>query len=276
MDYFQAIVLGIIQGITEWLPISSQAMVFLVGRLFFDIAHTEALKISIWLHSGTLLAVVVYFWKDIVRILGSIFKKNSSEDKKLFSFLVLSTIVTGVIAVPLLFFLFWIEVPEVYEKLFEALFTIIIGLFLIIVAFLQKKTEKLKHSEQTTPLTTKNSVIVGIAQGFAALPGFSRSGLTIATLLAQKYSLKDTFYLSFLMSIPVVFLAQIALPIIGKIIKEDFAITSQLLIGALTAAIVGFISIKVLLQFAQRVNFFKVTLTLGIIIIILGIILLIG
>lgn len=263
MNYFQAIILGAIQGITEWLPISSQAMVFLASRLFFDIAHVEALKISIWLHSGTLLAVIVYFWKDIVRILGSIFKKNSSEDKKLFSFLVLTTIITGVIAVPLLFLLFWIELSEV-------LFTIIIGFFLIIVAFLQKKTQKIKPFNQKMSLTPKNSIIVGIAQGFAALPGFSRSGLTIATLLARKYSLKDTFYLSFLMSIPIVFLAQIALPIFEK----EFVVTSQLLIGALSATVVGFISIKVLLQFAQRVNFFKATLILGIIVVLLGIILL--
>ena len=264
MDYFQVIILGAIQGVTEWLPISSQAMVFLSSRLFFGIEHTEALKISIWLHSGTLLAVIVYFWKDIVRILGSIFKKNFSEDKKLFSFLILSTIVTGIIAVPFLFFLFWVELPE-------ALFTIIIGLLLVVVAFLQKKTQKIKISNQKKILTVKNSIVVGIMQGFATLPGLSRSGLTITTLLFQKYSLKDTFYLSFLMSIPIIFLAQIALPIF----EEEFVITSQLLIGSLSAAVVGFISIKALLQFAQKVNFFKATLTLGIIIIILGIILLI-
>ena len=263
MDYLQAIILGVIQGITEWLPISSQALVFLSASLFFDIERTEALKISIWLHSGTLLAVIVYFWKDIIRILSSIFKKNSFEDKKLFSFLALTTIITGIIAIPILFFLFWIEISE-------ALFTIIIGFFLIIVAFLQRKKQNIKTIKSNTGLNYIDSIIVGIAQGFAALPGFSRSGLTIAALLARKYSLKDTFYLSFLMSIPIVFLAQIAL----VIIDEGFVISSSLLVGALTAAIVGFISIKALLQFAQRVNFFKATLTLGIIIIILGIILL--
>ena len=252
----QAIILGVIQGIAEWLPISSQAMVFLFSRLFFDITHTEALKISIWLHSGTLLAVVVYFWKDIVRIL-------KGKDKKLFFFLVLSTIMSGIIAIPLLFLLFWIELPE-------ALFTIIIGLFLVIVAFLQKKRAEFKTLNSSDRLSYFDSVIVGIVQGFAILPGLSRSGLTISALLVRKYSLKDTFYLSFLMSIPIVFLAQIALPIFEK----EFAITSSFLVGALTAAVVGFISIRALLQFAQRVNFFKATLTLGIIIIILGIILL--
>ena len=210
------------------------------------------------------MAVIVYFWKDIIRILSSIFKKDSSEDKKLFSFLVLSTIVTGIIAVPFIFFLFWVELPE-------ALFTIIIGLFLIIIAFLQKKSRELKIINSLNRLSYFDSIIVGIAQGFAALPGFSRSGLTIAALLARKYSLKDTFYLSFLMSIPIIFLAQIVL----AIIDDGLIITSTFLVGALTSAAVGFISIRALLQFAQKVNFFKATLILGIIVIILGIILLI-
>lgn len=261
MDYFQAIILGIIQGITEWLPISSQAMVFLAGRLFFNLDYVEALKASIWLHSGTLLAAIIYFRQDIFRILKSIFRKNSSDEKTLLIFLLLATAASGIVAIPLLLLVFWLELPE-------PLFTIIIGLFLIVVAFSQKKTRNLKTEEK--PLTKQDGLIVGTIQGFAVLPGFSRSGLTIAALLTQKYSLKSAFYLSFLMSIPVIFLAQVALPIF----KKEFIITPSLLVGALTAGLVGFIFIKTLLQFAQKVNFFKATLILGIIVILLGIVLL--
>jgi undecaprenyl-diphosphatase len=267
MDYFQIIILGIIQGITEWLPISSQAMVFLFGRFVFDLGHIEALKISIWLHSGTLLAVIVYFWKDILRILTSIFKKDSSDKKTLF-FLILATVMSGIVAFPFFLLIFWIELPE-------APFTIIIGLFLIIVALSQKKSRELKKEEKSlSSLKKQDGLIVGTIQGFAVLPGLSRSGLTIATLLFQRYSLKDAFYLSFLMSIPIIFLAQIALPFFGN--EKEFIIDSTLLIGALTAGLVGFITIKTLLQFAEKVNFFKTTLILGIITILLGIILFIG
>ena len=253
MDYIQAIILGIIQGITEWLPISSQAMVFLFGRLFFNFEHTEALGISVWLHSGTLLAAVVYFWKDILKIL-------TSADKKMLIFLILATVMSGIFALPIFLFLFWVELPE-------APFTIIIGLFLIIVAFSQKKSRDLKTSEKS--LKIQDGLIVGLVQGLAALPGFSRSGLTVATLLFQKYSLKNAFYLSFLMSIPIIFLAQIALPIVQK----EFIISSTMLVGALTAGIVGFVTIKSLIKFAERVNFFKATLILGILVIFSGIIL---
>jgi undecaprenyl-diphosphatase len=170
---------------------------------------------------------------------------------------------SGIIALPLLWFVFRIELPE-------APFTIIIGLLFVIVAFLQKKSRELKTYKKS--LNVQDGLIVGIVQGFAALPGFSRSGSTVAALLFQKYSLKDAFRLSFLMSIPIVFLAQIALPIF----QEGFIITSELLVGALTAGLVGFVAIKTLLQFAERVNFFKTTLTFGIITIILGAFLFIG
>jgi undecaprenyl-diphosphatase len=264
MDYFQAIILGIIQGITEWLPISSQAMVFLLARLPFNLDYAQALKASIWLHSGTLLAAIFYFRQDIFRILKSIFKKNPSDEKTLLVFLILATTASGVIALPLLLFVFWIELPK-------SLFTIFIGLFLVIVAFSQKKTRNLEVSDKKEKhLKVKDGLLVGVIQGFSVLPGLSRSGLTIATLLAQKYSLKKAFYLSFLMSIPVIFFAQITLPIF----KKEFVITPELLVGVLTAGLVGFITIKTLLQFAERVNFFKATLTLGVVIVLLGIILL--
>ena len=256
MDYFQAIILGIIQGVTEWLPISSQAMVFLFGRLFFDLGHIEALGVSIWFHSGTLLAAVIHFWKDILRILTS--------DKKMLVFLILTTMMSGVVAVPFLLILLKIELPM-------AIFTIIIGMFLLTIAFLQKRSRQLKIGEKPlTLLEPRDGLVVGAIQGLAVLPGFSRSGLTVATLLAQKYSLKNAFYLSFLMSIPVIFLAQIALPIF----EREFIVSSALLVGALTSGLVGFASIRALLQFAQRVNFFKATLILGIFVIFVGVVLL--
>lgn len=256
LNYFQAIVLGIIQGVTEWLPISSQAMVFLFGRLFFDLGHIDALGVSIWLHSGTLLAAVVYFWKDILRILTS--------DKKMLKFLILATMMSGLVAAPFLLILLKIELPM-------AIFTIIIGALLLTISFLQKRSRELKIGEKSLILLgPRDGLIVGAIQGLAVLPGLSRSGLTIATFLAQKYSLKNAFYLSFLMSIPIIFLAQIALPIF----EREFVVSPTLLVGALTSGLVGFATIRALLQFAQRVNFFKATLILGIMVVFVGVVLL--
>jgi undecaprenyl-diphosphatase len=105
-----------------------------------------------------------------------------------------------------------------------------------------------------------------LAQGIGVFSGISRSGITLATLLAEKFPLKDALRLSFLMSIPIVFAAELMLPVI----KQDFAVTPEMLAGAAAAAIVGFASISALLKFAEKVNFFKATLTLGAIVLAAG------
>ena len=252
MDYIQAIVLGIIQGITEWLPISSEAMVTLAGRFLFGEEYKEALGNAIWLHGGTLIAVLVYFYKDIIEIL-------KMKEKELLVFLVITTVLSAIIAAPLLLLAFSLEIPDY-------LFTIIIGIFLVVVAFLQKNRKEGKQN-----IKPKTAILPGIVQGLAALPGFSRSGLTIAVLLAEKFSLKDSFRLSFLMSIPVIAGAQLALPLL----KEGFEITLPMIVGSLTAAIVGFLTIKLLMEFAEKINFFKATLTLGLMVIALGLVLMV-
>jgi len=253
MDYLEAVVLGIIQGITEWLPISSEAMVTLAGKFLFQSEYKEALGNAIWLHGGTLVAVIVYFHKDIIGIL-------KMKERKLLVFLAVATVLSALIAFPLLFLAFSFEIPDY-------LFTILIGIFLVAVAFLNKK-RKSGEKKDTEP---KTAVIPGIVQGLAALPGFSRSGLTVAALLAEKFSLKDAFRLSFLMSIPVIAGAQLALPLL----QDGFEVTMPMIVGSISAAVVGFLTIKLLMEFSEKVNFFKATLILGVAVIIFGVVLMI-
>jgi undecaprenyl-diphosphatase len=246
MDFFSAIILGIIQGLVEWLPISSEAAVTLSGKFLFGMDYQEALSVSVFLHWGTLIAAIIYFRKELVQMLRDILSKNA--DKTLPVFLIITTILSGIIATPLLFLAFSVEIPD-------GLFTIFIGLFLLCIAFLQKNQKAGKE----TKIEIKKAIIPGLAQGFSALPGISRSGITLATLLAEKFPLKDALRLSFMMSIPIVFAAELMLPVI----KQDFIFTPELAVGAAAAAIAGFASISALLKFVERVNFFKATLTLG-------------
>lgn len=249
MEYTEAIILGLVQGITEWLPISSEAMVTLIGKFLFGFEYEEALGNAIWFHSGTLIAAIIYFRKDILEIL-------KMENKKLLIFLLLATIATGIIAVPLIFLAFSLEIPD-------HLFTILIGVFLVIIAILQKKAKMGIKKE----VNNQNALVAGLIQGLAVLPGFSRSGITIATLLGQKYDLKTAFRLSFLMSIPVTLGAQIVLPLA----RQGFFIDGAMVLGVLVSAVVGLLTIKILMEFAEKVNFFKATLSLGIVVILLGI-----
>ena len=270
MDFIIAIILGIIQGIAEWLPISSEAMVTIAARFVGGLEYQDALAMAIWLHTGTMISALIYFRKDIldlIRISVAILRKDHVKivknapaiylDKDLLYFLVISAFATAVTAVPLLFLALNLSIPD-------WLFTIVMGLFLVLVAFLNRH----RISGSGNKPDKINAVTTGLVQGFAVLPGLSRSGLTIAALLGQKFTLKQAFRLSFLMSIPVTFAVQIALPLV----KEGFSITAYMFIGALVSAAVGLLAITVLMKFAEKVNFFKATLALGFMVLLLGII----
>ena len=254
MDLFSAIILGIVQGLVEWLPISSEAMVTLSAKFLFGMDYQEALSVSVFLHWGTLFAAVIYFRNELIQMAKDIFSRNS--DKRLPLFLIATTLLSGIIATPLLFLAFSMEIPD-------GLFTIFIGIFLLFIAFLQKNQ---KAGKEGTKMEIKKAIIPGLAQGFSALPGISRSGITLATLLAEKFPLKDALRLSFLMSIPIVFAAELMLPVI----KQDFIVTNEMLVGALAAAVAGFLSISALLKFAEKADFFRATLTLGAIVLSAG------
>ena len=255
------IILGAIQGITEWLPISSEAMVALSARFFFGFEYKEALNLAIWLHLGTALAAIAYFWKEILEVLKSAFDKTA--DRALLWFLVVATVVTALIAGPILVILLT-SAPEIPDWIF----TMVIGVFLVGIAYTQKN----RPDTDDKKLNINEGIIAGIAQGLAAFPGISRSGITTAALLARQFSLKQAFFLSFLMSIPVTIGVQVVMPLIDE--SHAFAVDGPMIVGGLVAALIGFITIKELIAFAQRINFFKATLTLGIIIIALGLALL--
>ncbi|MEW6722872.1 MAG: undecaprenyl-diphosphate phosphatase, partial [Candidatus Micrarchaeota archaeon] len=121
MEYSEALVLGLIQGITEWLPVSSKAMVSLSGRFLFGMEYQDALSSAIFLHSGTLLAATAYFRNDLVGIARSAIDKNAKKD--LLVFLAVATIMTGILGTPLLFIALNFEFPD-------WLFTAAIGLLL--------------------------------------------------------------------------------------------------------------------------------------------------
>lgn len=253
MDYFQAIVLGLIQGITEWLPVSSKAMVSLAGKFLFGLGYQEALSSAIFLHSGTLLAATVYFRDDLMKIARSAFDRDSR--KELLVFLIIATALTGLLGAPLLFIALNFEFPE-------WLFTLMVGILLVGMGILQMARKGGTEKE----LRPKNAMIVGLAQGLAGIPGISRSGTSLAALLGQGYSLDDAMRLSFLMSIPAVLGVELALPIL----KGGFVAGPELIAGSAVAGIVGYLTIDVLLKVAARPDFFKVTLAIGGLVSVLG------
>ena len=189
-----SVIFGILQGIFEWLPISSQGNIVLVMVGLMGMDPGNALNFAIFLHTGTLFSVIVYFRNDIINLLKSLRTYRpgySQENDRVITFLLVSTIITGTLG----FFLYKsIRMATFSGEVFLGL----VGLALIITGILQKISEKGKV--KFTKPNFKDSVLMGILQGLAIVPGISRSGITVSGLLLRKYDSKEALRLSFLMS----------------------------------------------------------------------------
>ncbi len=220
--------LGLIQGFTEWLPISSSGHLVIAQQL---LRITVPLSFDVALHLGTLLAVIIIFRKDVLKVLASLVKLDfgSAEGKTGLY------VVVGTIPVAFAGYLF----HDLIESMFSNLFVVAIAMiFTGILLFLTK------FSRNKRKLTIMDSVFVGISQALSLVPGVSRSGITISTSLQRGIEKEQAVKFSFLLSIPAVLgaslfelksvsIAEIGLPIIA---------------GASIAAIVGFLAIKFLLR----------------------------
>ncbi len=251
MDIFQAIVLGILQGITEWLPISSSGQVVLSLVDFLDVDPGAAFSIAIILHTGTLLAVVVKYREDILAII-----RNLNWDDRLTRFIVASTVVTGVVGIPVYFLL---KSVFVYGELTNAL----VGGLLILTGIVLYASRKMAFGTAgLAKLGYKEMVVAGAAQGISILPGVSRSGTTIAAMLLMGVRQEVALKLSFLMSIPAV-LGAVFLDF-REFSASGFGL-AEVGVGIVFAFIFGYLTMDVLLKTAHRVRFDLFCIILGLV-----------
>ena len=222
MEIYQAIVLGIVQGLTELLPVSSSAHLKLIPWMFnwnipesFDVA----------LHLGTLLAITLFFFKDWLGLIkggyDQVVKKKKSTEGKIFWYIVAVTIPTGILSL-------------VLDKL---------GIVLYIVD--KKAPSETKYED----MTFKQSFLIGLSQAIAAaFPGTSRSGITMTVARALKVDRESAAKYSFLLSTPIV-LAAVLVSI------KDFEFTLAFFMGVLFSFLVGIIVIKFLLNYLKKGSF---------------------
>lgn len=256
LTIFEAIILGIVQGVAEWLPISSEGMTTLVMINVFDRTLADALPIAIWLHTGTLLSAAVYFRTDIKEIMNEIphyLKNRDIQEKKnsIITFLLIATAITGIIGLPLILF------ATGMEEFSGKLATAFIGGLLIITGLLQISASK--RTEKREQPVIVDSIIAGIAQGFAALPGVSRSGITVSTLLLRDIEASQALRLSFLMSIPAVLAADVGIGAMGLL---SFDLNS--LLALFFAFLFGILTIDIFIKVAKKFDFSKFCIVLGI------------
>ena len=252
MTLLQSIILGIIQGLTEFLPISSSAHLVITPYLLgWDFPDQAEFIFDVLVQLGTLIAVIAYFWKDLVMIVKSFllvfWRKQPLEDPqaKLGWYLILASI-PAVIAGLLL--------KDIVEQAFSsplasAIFLLVTGAFLIIAERLGQKSRSLNQ------LSGLDALIIGLFQAASLFPGISRSGSTISAGLLRNFDRRAAARFSFLMSVPVM-LGAGGLAIIDLVQVPNFADQlPTLLAGFLTAMIVGYLSIHWLLKFLTHRTF---------------------
>ena len=255
------IILAILQGLFEWLPISSSGQVMIVSINFFGISPEKAFSLSIWMHLGTAIAVLVKLRKDYIQIIKSVIPwkfKVDEDDIKKRNWLIYATIGTAITAIPL-YLLFKFVIIEGFDATQGDVLTLVISGLLIVTGIVlltfKRKFGKKNIKTVSDRELIRDSSISGLIQGIAILPGISRSGFTVSTLLFEKYDQDQSLKLSFLMSVPVV-LASIGMDIIfGE--GSVFGIIDVFTILSITAVsfIVGYLSMGVLLKIAQKINF---------------------
>lgn len=228
----EAIILGIVQGVTEFLPVSSTAHLVILPWFFNWNGEADTLTFDVALHAGTLFSLVLCFWRDWIELI--------SKKQRLLGLIILASIPAGVAG----FFLNDIAENNLREPLIISIMLISVGLLML---FAEKAT---KHKD-IEKVNLKDAVIIGIAQALAIIPGVSRSGITISAGLFRRFKREEAARFSFLLSTPLI--AGATLFHLKKFMSSHSHHDVQLFtIGIITSGITGFITIKFLLNFLKK------------------------
>ena len=256
MNFIQAILMGIVQGLSEFLPISSSAHLVFTSNFYKVMKNipivqssNEEVFFDIMVHLGTLIAVLIFFRKDVAKILIAMWhalktKDWSDKEAKLGLFIVAGTVITVALALP---------INEIAEKLVYK--PAIVGILLFITGFtlLYSEYKSKKIETKTDSVDLKTSILIGLAQGLAALPGFSRSGWTIATGLFCGLDRVTAARYSFLLSIPIILGASMVYPLVKIDVAEAINYNwTAILVGTIVSGITGYLCIKYFMKFISK------------------------
>ena len=245
MTAIQVVVLAIVQGLTEFLPISSSGHLVLVP-VFFGWTD-QGLAFDVAVHFGSLLAVLAFFRRDIagllrggVQVLGA---KVESIEARMALGIALGTIPAALAGLTLAG---WIEAN--LRSVNVVVITLSGYAVLMILA------DRLgRRSRNIASITLKDAILIGIAQALALIPGTSRSGVTITAALALGFERQDAARFSFLLAVPVILLATV-FSLIGLLGGEESVAWGQLAIGVVVSGIVAYLSIEFFMRFVSRIG----------------------
>lgn len=228
----EAIILGIVQGLTEFFPVSSTAHLILFPWFFNWSGLVDTLTFDVALHAGTLFALILCFWKDWIDII--------TRKRKLLGLIILASLPAGISGVLL---------NDIVENSLRSPYIICISL--VLIGFLMLGSEKMFKHKKIDEINLADSLIIGISQAIALIPGVSRSGITISAGLFRGLERESSARFSFLLSTPII--AGATLLHANKIIKGNIDYDLHIFTaGFVVSAITGFAAIKFLLNFFKK------------------------
>ena len=242
MDWLQALILGILQGLTEYLPVSSSGHLA-IGQQLFGLQGEDNLAFTVLVHVATVLSTIVILWSEIDWLVKGVCKFKMNDEMRYFINILISMIPVGIVG-----FLFKDKVEEVFGS-----GLLIVGIMLLVTAALLIFSYYAKP-RQKAKISWLDALIIGIAQACAVMPGLSRSGSTIATGLLLGNKKESLAQFSFLMVIPPI-LGEALLDIL-KVMKGEEAFgtidTLPLVVGFLAAFISGCLACKWMVSIVKR------------------------
>ena len=239
MTTIQAIILGVVQGLTEFLPVSSSGHLMLASELLgTDMSAADDLTFSLTLHAATVLSTIVVLWREVWRLLRGVFSTKFNDEQAYLLKIVISMIPVGIVG-----FCF----KDYLEMAFSSV--LVVGIMLLVTAMLLFFAYKAKPREKAE-ISYRDALIIGLAQACATMPGLSRSGTTIATGLLLGNKKESVASFSFLMVLP---------PILGNalldVVKGEFGggvEIAPLVAGFITAFVVGCLACKFMIEIVKR------------------------
>ncbi len=261
-----SIIIGIVQGIAEWLPISSKTQVLVASQTLLNLTYSQAYTFGLFMEIGTVIAAIIYFRKELWELISVLLGSKDQMRRKLFVYVLVATIITGIIGTPLYL------IADSITGISVGIPMLIIGIVLIGDAFFirysRKKREQGANTRKFADLKMKDYILIGIAQGIAALPGVSRSGITTSVMFLMNIEADEAFRLSFIIGIFAA-IAAFSLTVIASHANVSAALAqiglTGLAIAIVTSAVVSLFLIDFLIKIAGKSRIVYVTGALGVI-----------
>jgi len=253
-----ALLVGLVQGVLEWLPVSSEGGVALVVALLTGESALDATQFALFLHAGTAAAALAFYREEATGLLGSVPSWRPREafgaDRADLTFYGVATLVSGVVGLSV-----YAALAEAASELAGGAFVAAVGVLLVATGLIQRAAGRWGLGERATP-DAVDAVVVGVCQGLALLPGVSRSGTTVSALLLRGHEGERALQLSFLLSIPASLGA-------GLLVVLDEGLPTlplaQAVLALTVSAVVGYLTVGALVAVVRRVAFWGVCVGFG-------------